>query len=453
MTLNIYNTLTKKKEIFKPIKDGEVSFYTCGVTVYDLCHVGHARAYVAFDIIHRYLEYSGYKVNHIQNFTDIDDKILKRANERNISYKELTEENINKYFEDMDKLNIKRANKYPLATEYVLEMQNIIQALIDKKVAYVEDDVYFSVEKFKGYGKLSKKNMDDLVAGTRVDVAEKKHNPLDFVLWKKAKPCEPSWESPWGAGRPGWHIECSAMVIKELGETIDIHAGGEDLIFPHHENELAQSESYTGKPFVRYWAHNGFVNIQNEKMSKSKNNFFTIRDILKEVSGEALRFFLLRVHYRSPLNFSFDGIKEAQHAFERLQNTLVEYPPDENENLPNNLKNELEQFENKFINAMDNDFNYAEAVGILFDINKFINKNKVGSSLLTKLGNILGLFYSLPEKDEKLSNELMALIEDRTSAKKNRDFAKADSIRDILLKEHGIILEDTKDGVKWKHVH
>ena len=302
MSIKIYNTLSQKKEIFTPIKENEVSFYVCGVTVYDYCHIGHARAYVAFDGIRRYLEYKGYTVNYIQNFTDIDDKIIVRSNEINCDFNELTQKFITAYFTDMDKLNIKRASQYPKATEYIDEIINMINTLIDKQHAYeIDGDIYFAVDTYKDYGKLSKKVLEDLVSGIRVGVSDKKKNPLDFALWKKAKENEPNWNSPWGKGRPGWHIECSAMSTACLDETIDIHGGGADLIFPHHENEICQSECTTNKQFAKYWVHNGFVNIKNEKMSKSKKKLLTVNDILNSYNGEVLRFYLQKMHYRQPL--------------------------------------------------------------------------------------------------------------------------------------------------------
>ncbi|MCP4050535.1 MAG: cysteine--tRNA ligase [bacterium] len=447
--MRIHNTLTNKKEEFVPVINGQVSFYVCGVTVYDYCHIGHARAYVVFDYIRRYLEYQGYKVRYTQNFTDIDDKIIARANERGVSIQELTREYISAYFEDMDKLYIKRADSYPKATEYINEMQDIIKSLIKNNYAYIiDEEVFFSVEKSSDYGKLSKKVLDDLVAGSRVEVSDKKRNPFDFILWKKAKAGEPGWDSPWGNGRPGWHIECSAMVNKELGDTIDIHAGGEDLVFPHHENEIAQSESYTGKPFANYWIHNGFVNIRNEKMAKSKKNFFTIRKVLEKYNGETIRFFLMRVHYRTPLNFSFEGIDESAQALERLYNTIKLH-----KNVKQNSDNtseELKVFNDKFVKAMDDDFNSAEATGVLFELNKYINKTGYGVDLLLKLGKILGLFNIEQDSDAVLTEEIQSLLDERMIAKKERNYEKADLIRERLFNEHSIIIEDTIEGVRWK---
>ncbi len=443
--LYLYNSLTKSKELFVPINEPRVTFYTCGVTVYDNCHIGHARAYVVFDTIRRYLEYLGYYVRYIQNFTDIDDKIINKANSLNKPFQQITNQYIESYFEDLDRLFVKRADKYPKATEYIKEIQKIISGLINKKMAYIgkDGDVYFRVNNFRNYGKLSKKNLEDLVAGARVDIDTDKENPLDFALWKKAKPGEPSWTSPWGEGRPGWHIECTAMSLAELGETIDIHAGGEDLLFPHHENEIAQSESFTGKPFVKYWLHNGFVNINEEKMSKSLNNFLTIKQILESYSGEVLRFFLIRVHYRSPLNFSFDALEEAKHAYQRFENTLAIH-----KDIDEEINPDLAEFESRFIAAMNDDFNLSLAVAVLFDLNKYINVNNKGVWLLKKLGQILGLFNE-DNNSLEISIEDQNLIEERTLAKKERDFQRADEIRNILLAK-GIILEDTPEGVRWK---
>jgi cysteinyl-tRNA synthetase len=453
MSLQVYNTLSKQKELFKSINKKQVNFYVCGVTVYDFCHIGHARAYVVFDTIRRYLEYSGYKVNYIQNFTDIDDKIIMRANELGIDYKVLTKNNIDAYFEDMGKLNIIKATKYPLATEYISQMQKMVESLIAKGYAYVDDgDVWFSVDKFNDYGKLSKKVISELQAGQRVEVNEKKKNPFDFVLWKKAKIGEPSWDSPWGFGRPGWHLECSVMALTELGDTIDIHGGGEDLIFPHHENEIAQSESYTGKKFVNYWLHNGFVNINEEKMSKSKKNFFTIREILKKYDGEVLRFFLQKAHYRMPLNFTFAGLEEAKTALDKLHNTLKNVPENEEKLKEEKIKDEFDRLEKKFFEGMDDDFNFTQSIGVLFEINKQVNIEKCGSSILRRLGNVLGLMQNKEEQKEVLSADIEELISKRTEAKKNKNFALADEIRQNLA-NIGIIIEDTPNGIRWKKVN
>jgi len=449
-SIALYNTLTRKKETFVPRVVGQVSFYVCGVTVYDFSHLGHARAYVAFDCMRRYLQHCGYTVRFVQNFTDIDDKIIARAKENNESCDDLTLRFIDAYFQDMTALNVLPASLYPKATLYVDKMIHLIEGLIQKGAAYVSDsgDVCFSVEQFPDYGKLSKKILDELEVGTRVEVDSSKKSPMDFVLWKKAKPGEPVWDSPWGPGRPGWHIECSAMAIEELGESIDIHAGGEDLIFPHHENEIAQSECFTGKQFAKYWLHNGFVTIRNEKMSKSLKNFFTIRDVLKDWEGEVIRFFLLKVHYRSPVQFSYEGLEEAKQALTRLRNTLLTVPV----TAPSaEYKSEFDALVAKFYEAMSDDFNYAEALGFLFEISKLIHVSQSGGAVLKELGQLLGLFYSGLE-EASLSDEAQQLIDQRSDAKKAKDFGKADALRNELLTRFGIELKDTPQGVQWRRV-
>lgn len=446
--INLYNSLTRKKEPFIPIEKDKVKFYVCGVTVYDYCHIGHARAYVAFDTIRRYLSHAGYDVDYVQNFTDIDDKIIKRAAESNTSCDTLTDTFIQAYFEDMAQLNIQKANRYPKATTSIGPIIKMIKGLIEKGVAYeTQGDVCFEVEKFEDYGNLSGKVIEDLIAGSRVEVSTTKKNPLDFVLWKAAKEGEPFWNSPWGKGRPGWHIECSAMVLQELGETIDIHGGGQDLLFPHHENEICQSQCYTGKPFVNYWMHNGFVNIKNEKMSKSLNNFFTIRDVLKEYSGEVLRFFLMKMHYRSPLNFSEEGLKEAEQALSRLHTTLRNNQSDLDPKVAS--QPEFEALEARFHVAMSDDFNYAEAIGILFELATLVNTSQSGASVLKRCGDILGLFFSEDIYQVSLNDSQKKLIDERTQAKKEKNFQRADEIRAILEQEHGLLIEDTRDGVRW----
>ena len=449
--LSVYNTLSKLKEKFESISDNSVTFYLCGVTVYDDCHIGHARAYVSFDIVRRYLEYLGYSVTFVQNFTDIDDKIIKRANELNITHTELTEKYIDHYYRDMDKLGVKRATRYPKATKYIGDMISLIKTLIDKGIAYeLNGDVCFSIDAFPDYGKLSKKVLDELEAGNRVDVDEDKRNPLDFVLWKRAKEGEPSWGSPWGQGRPGWHIECSAMAIKELGPSIDIHAGGIDLIFPHHENEIAQSESCTGKPFAKYWMHNGFVNIKNEKMSKSLGNFITLQEILSRYPGEVMRFYLIKSHYRSMLNFSPDGVEEAKQALIRLHQTLKTVKV---EAVADVYKEQFEQYENAFHEAMSDDFNTPEAIGVLFEMSKLVNKSQSGVSILRNLGKILGLFYDdIIDDDIEITAELKTLLDKRLAAKKAKDFKTADEIRDVLLQDYQLTVEDTREGVRLKRV-
>lgn len=443
----LYNTLTKKKEKFIPITPNKVLFYLCGVTVYDYCHIGHARAYVIFDCIRRHLEHSGYDVKFIQNFTDIDDKIIDRANENKEHFEDLTTRFIDAYFEDMDALSIKRATYYPKATDYISHMITLITKLIDKGYAYnCDGDICFSIKTYKKYGQLSKKVLEDLEAGTRVDINDKKESPFDFVLWKKAKPNEPSWPSPWGEGRPGWHIECSAMALKELGPSIDIHGGGEDLIFPHHENERAQSECYTQTQFASYWLHNGFVNINKEKMSKSKKNFFTIRELLEKYSGDIIRFFLIKSHYRSMINFTFKGLDESKTALMRLQITVES---NASEQPTNETKESFNNFETKFNDALNDDFNTPDAIGILFEINKLINTSKSGKHLLKKLTTQLGLFEQEKNTDP-LSETITELIDQRQLAKTNKNYQEADTIRDKLLNDYNIILEDTPEGPTWR---
>lgn len=444
--LVVYNSLSHEKELFTPLVPGKVSFYVCGVTVYDYCHLGHARAYVAFDVIRRYLCYLGYDVTFVQNFTDIDDKIIARAAERNMSIQQLTDMFISAFYEDMKTLNILKANVYPKATKYVGKMIAMIRRLIDKEHAYVADngDVCFSIETFKEYGKLSKKDIDDLVAGSRVDIREGKRSPMDFVLWKKAKEGEPSWPSPWGEGRPGWHIECSAMATDVLADTIDIHAGGADLIFPHHENEIAQSECATDKQFARYWLHNGFVTIKDEKMSKSLGNFFTIRDILKHYSGEVVRFFLMKMHYRSGLNYTTEGLDEAKQALSRFHTTLrdinVADPHDTS-------KADFDALESKFHDAMLEDFNYTEAIGVLYEINKLVNVTGSGVAVLKKCGELLGLFFDVDYTVE-VPQDVQVLLDQRNEAKANKHYQEADRLRDLILDTYGYQINDTPDGTK-----
>ena len=488
----IYNSLTKKKEEFKPLQSGKIGIYTCGVTVYDLCHIGHARSIIAFDVVYRYFTYKGYEVTFVRNFTDIDDKIINKANQLGVPFNEVSEKYIKEYYVDINKLNIKKPTFEPKATEHIDEMIQFVKALIDKDFAYeVDGDVYYEVEKFKDYGKLSKKNIDELLAGARIDVNEKKKNPLDFALWKKSKENEPYWESPWGKGRPGWHLECSIMSMKYLGETFDIHGGGKDLIFPHHENEIAQSEAYSGKPFAIYWLHNGFVNINKEKMSKSLGNFLTIREVVQRIHPDILRFFLLTSHYRSPIDFSEENIKNAANGYIRLNYSLEklysilgnEISSDSSINEKNltkaqrKLLNKLEETKESFFSAMDDDFNTAKAIGIIYDflphLNKIIyapnlklneNLKKILYSIknfFTDVSQILGLFsispadFILSEKkkflqknniDEKFINER---ISQRAEYRKNKNFEKADEIRDELEKL-GISLEDTPSGTFWK---
>lgn len=464
--MKLFNTLTRKKEEFVPITPGEVKMYVCGPTVYNYFHIGNARPFTVFDVLRRYLEFRGYKVTYVQNFTDVDDKIIKKSNEEGVSAKEISERYIDEYFKDADAIGIKRADIHPKVTENITEIIDYIKSLIEKGYAYeVNGDVYYNTNKFNEYGKLSKQSIEELESGARIEVNEIKKNPTDFALWKKQKPGEPGWDSPWGLGRPGWHIECSVMSTKYLGETIDIHAGGQDLVFPHHENEIAQSEAFTGKPFARYWVHNGYITINNEKMSKSKNNFFTVRDILKEFDSEVVRFFLLSAHYRNPINFSRELMQQAKNALDRLYNAK--------ENLDHLLKNkeaetmkagEQEVFDSllkhkdKFIGAMDDDLNTADAIAAIFELVKEINTKIDVEASKELIEKALGLFEELAEvlglvsrEKENLDDEIERLIEERQKARKERNFALADKIRDDL-KAQGIVLEDTPQGVKWKRV-
>ncbi|MGI1691972.1 cysteine--tRNA ligase [Thermoanaerobacter uzonensis] len=466
--MKLYNTLSRTKEEFEPLNDKIVNMYVCGPTVYNYIHIGNARAFIVFDTVRRYLEYKGYKVNYVQNFTDIDDKIIKRAQEENVTTKEVAEKYIDEYFKDADNLGIKRATVHPKATEHIEDIIEFIKILIDKGYAYVVNgNVYFETAKFKDYGKLSHKNIEELQAGARIEINEEKKNPLDFVLWKAQKPGEPAWDSPWGKGRPGWHIECSAMSTKYLGKTLDIHAGGPDLVFPHHENEIAQSEAAYGQPFSKYWMHIGYLNINNEKMSKSKGNFFTVREITKKYNPEILRLFMLMAHYRSPINFSLDLMEQAKSAYERLLNAMAnlkhlftackEKELNEEEK---RIKEKFEEYKKEFEEAMDDDFNTADAISILFEIAKTANTNLSGNSskklveyildMFLKLSEVLGLSYRGVET-ELNDEEILALIEERQKARKEKNWKLADEIRD-RLREKGIILEDTPEGVRWKRV-
>ena len=477
--LKIYNTLTGKKEPFEPLTAGTVKMYVCGVTVYDECHLGHARSALVFEMIRRYLEHSGLSVTFVKNFTDVDDKIINRANELKIPWQAVTARYIDAYYRDMGRLGIQPATVEPKATEHMAEIIALVQVLIQKGVAYqVNSDVYFQVEKYGAYGRLSKRKLDDMQAGARVEVDERKRHPMDFALWKGAKPGEPSWDSPWGKGRPGWHIECSAMSMKHLGETFDIHGGGADLIFPHHENEIAQSCGATGKEFARYWIHNGFVQINQEKMSKSLGNFFTIREIFEksewsqEITGEVLRYFLLTNHYRGPLDFSDQGLREAKHAvdgFYDLFNRLKEPAKTEG---PVNEKftTAIERTRSTFKQAMDDDFNTPEAVaelqGFRSEVNKLLEAGlstkagKQARELFRSLGSVLGLFqleqwqFNVVLSDIGVSGltdaEIDRLKDERNEARKQKNFARADEIRKTLA-EKGITLEDRPDGTtRWK---
>lgn len=459
----LYNTLTRKKEEFVPITPGKVAMYVCGPTVYNYFHIGNARPFMMFDILRRYMEYRGLAVTYVQNFTDVDDKIINRANEEGADSFEIAEKYIVEYFKDADALGIKRASVHPKVTETVPEIIAFIEVLIQKGFAYEsQGDVYFATKKFQGYGKLSGQSIEDLDAGARVEVSEIKKNPTDFALWKACKPGEPFWESPWGQGRPGWHIECSVMCTKFLGETIDIHAGGADLVFPHHENEIAQSEAYSGKPYVNYWLHNGYINVDNEKMSKSKGNFFTVRDILQEYDSEVIRFFMVQAHYRSPINFSRELIESAANGLERLYNlkesllhrisTALTLELCDGEAA---LVEEINQHREKFIGAMDDDLNTADAIAAIFELARGLNIQmqeersaqylETGLGVLMELCGVLGI---LGREKESLDSEIEALISARQEARKAKNWAESDRIRD-LLKNQGILLEDTPQGVKW----
>ena len=466
--MKLYNTLSKQKEEFVPLEEGKVRMYVCGPTVYNFIHIGNARPMIVFDTVRRYFEYKGYDVNYVSNFTDVDDKIIKKAIEEGVTADEISKRYIAECKKDMEGMNIKLATKHPLATEEICGMVDMIQTLIDKGYAYEKNGtVYYRTRKFQDYGKLSHKNLDDLRSGERsllVTGEDEKEDPLDFVLWKPKKEGEPFWESPWSEGRPGWHIECSEMSKKYLGEQIDIHAGGEDLVFPHHENEIAQSEAANGKEFAKYWMHNAFLNIDNKKMSKSLGNFRTVREISEQYDLQVLRFFMLSAHYRSPLNFSADLMEASKNGLERIVNAA--------ENLKYKRKNakteamteeeksayaQTEEFVKEFEDAMDDDFNTADAVAAVFDLVKYLNTNTSEESSgeyldallkrLVTLTDVLGLIVD--KKEEMLAEDIEKMIEERQAARKAKDFAKADAIRDELL-SRGIILEDTREGVKWK---
>jgi len=461
--MQIYNTMTRRKEELIPLVPGQISMYACGPTVYNFFHIGNARPFIVFDTMRRYLEYRGYQVRFVQNFTDIDDKMIRRANEEETTVKALGERFIKEYYHDADALGVRRASENPRATEHIGEIISLVAALVEKGNAYAtpDGDVYFSVRSFPGYGKLSGQNIDDLENGARVDPDEAKRDPLDFALWKAEKPGEPSWDSPWGKGRPGWHIECSAMSMSLLGETFDIHGGGQDLVFPHHENEIAQSEAATGKPFARYWMHNGYINVDNQKMSKSLNNFFTVRDIAKEFDLEAVRMFMLGVQYRNPVNFSREMIQQAQSALERLRTAKerlaeAQVAPAETPEDASFLA-QLEDFKTRFNEAMDDDLNTADALGVLFEFaraaNTFVSEPRgskaieAGKALFSELTGVLGLLDR--EKAEEFPAEALAMLEERQAARKAKDFARADQMRDAL-KDMGYAVEDTVNGPKLK---
>ncbi len=466
--MKLYNTLTKKKEEFVPLEPGKVKMYVCGPTVYNFIHIGNARPMIVFDTARRYMEHKGYEVNYVSNFTDVDDKIIAKANEEGVSAKEISERYIAECKKDMEGMNVKPATTHPKATEEISGMIDMISTLVEKGYAYnVNGTVYFRTRKFSEYGKLSHKNLDDLRSGGRsllVTGEDQKEDPLDFVLWKPKKEGEPSWPSPWSDGRPGWHIECSVMSKKYLGEEIDIHAGGEDLIFPHHENEIAQSECCNGVPFARYWLHNAFLNIDNRKMSKSLGNFFTVREIGEKYDLQVLRFFMLSAHYRSPLNFSAELMEASRNSLERIQNAvgnlnhlLENAAVEEMTGEEKELTAQLSSYEEKFDAAMDDDLNTADALAAIFELVRFANSHaEEGSSKaflralkekIVSLADVLGVIVE--KKEEMLDADIEALIEERQAARKAKNFARADEIRNELLSK-GIVLEDTREGVKWK---
>ncbi|MFO7315714.1 MAG: cysteine--tRNA ligase [Bacilli bacterium] len=464
MAIQIYNTLTRKKEPFVPLEEGKVKMYVCGPTVYNYIHIGNARPAIVYDTVRRYLQYKGYDVKYVSNFTDVDDKIIKAANELGEEVSGLTERFIKAYFEDITALGCKKADVHPRVTEHMNDIIEFIKVLVDKGYAYEsQGDVYFRTRKFEDYGKLSHQSIDDLKVGARIEPGEKKEDPLDFALWKAAKPGEIFWESPWGKGRPGWHIECSVMARAHLGDTIDIHAGGQDLTFPHHENEIAQSESYTGKTFARYWMHNGYINIDNEKMSKSLGNFVLVHDIIQKIDPQVLRFFMLSVHYRHPINFSEELIESARSGLERLRTAYLnlQHRLQSTTNLADESEEYLEKIDElkkEFEKEMDDDFNTANAISVLFELartaNTYLNETNTDEKVLKAfietfdvLSEVLGI--KLAQETEILDEDIEKLIEERNIARKNRDFKRADEIRDQLLKMN-IILEDTRQGTRWK---
>ena len=463
--MQIYNSMTRKKEVFKPIQEGKVGIYACGPTVYNYFHIGNARPFITFDVLRRQLEREGYQVTFVQNFTDIDDKMIRRANEEGITVKELADRFIAEYYKDAKALGIRPASVHPKATEHIPEIIELITRLIDNGHAYAvpSGDVYYRVSAFPGYGKLSGQNMEDRESGAseRLNVETDKESPEDFALWKAQKPGEPAWDSPWGKGRPGWHIECSAMSMKYLGENFDIHCGGKDLLFPHHENEIAQSEGATGKKYVNYWMHNGFINVDNQKMSKSLNNFFTVRDIAKEYDLEAVRMFMLSAHYCSPINFSREQIEAANASLNRLytaRNSL-RFQMENGEDRPLNeaekaFMERLKGYERRFDEAMDDDMNTADALGAIFELVKDANvtvvqgaSREAAKAAMNSLEAICDVLGILSKKEEELPAEIAALVQERAEARKNRDWAKSDELRDRIIKA-GYILEDTKQGQK-----
>jgi len=465
VSLKVHNTLSKRKEEFKPIHEGKVSMYVCGVTVYDDIHMGHARSMVVFDMIARYLRYKGYMVDHATNFTDVDDKIIVRANEQGIPPLQLSSMYIDRYFKEADALGVRRADRYPKASEFIPQIEELVRALEQKGYAYRTEDgsVYFSMEKVRDYGKLSGMKLEELRAGARIEPGEGKRNPMDFALWKGAKPGEIAWDSPWGKGRPGWHIECSAMCMKLFGETIDIHGGGNDLIFPHHENEILQSESATGKPLARYWLHNGMLTVQEEKMAKSLKNFFTVRQVLSKHSKEEVRFYLLNTHYRGPLGYSDVALEEAAASLRRLHNTYAELRTAAlSASGSEGTKELVEKARKEFIEQMDDDFNSRAAIAAIFDLARDVNKlmsegrlSKEGAKevylFLEEVDQVLGVLPSPPETEGDLDAVMQIIIEIRKELRKRKMFDLADQIRDKLAAQ-GIKLEDTAEGAKWKRI-
>jgi cysteinyl-tRNA synthetase len=481
--MKIYNTLTGRKEEFVPLIPEKVKMYVCGVTVYDYCHIGHARSAIVFDVIRKYIRYKGFDLKYVRNFTDIDDKIINKAKQEGIAWDAVAKKYTDEYYKDMDKLGVGRADVEPRATEHIKEIIDIVKGLIDKGYAYeVNGNVYFAVEKFSEYGKLSKRDKEEMMAGARVEIDERKKNPLDFALWKKSKEGEPSWESPWGYGRPGWHIECTAMSIKHLGESFDIHGGGADLLFPHHENEIAQSEAFTGKSFARYWVHNGFITIDKEKMSKSLGNFFTIKEVLDKFDPEVVRFFLLSTHYRSPIEFSDEQLREAESSIDRYYSTIVrindfllkkDTAKEGFSNAGKIFEGLILSFKEKLEEAMDDDFNTALALGHIFELireaNRFLDNKPSGlknrelllktKELLFEAGTILNIFNRTPDEwYRSLMNirkvglsekDIFDRIKERQDARQRKDWHLADTIRKEL-EEKGVILEDKKDRTDWK---
>ncbi len=473
MVLKLYNTLSRTKENFIPLRNSQVGMYVCGPTVYDFFHIGNARPFLIFEVLRRYLKFKQYNVKYVSNFTDIDDKVIKKANELGVTFSEVAEKYIKEYYKDADCLNIGKADVNPRATDHIDDIINFVKVLENKGYAYaIDGDVFFDVSMFKEYGKLSKQDLEEIRSGERVELDKRKRNPYDFVLWKKAKDNEPSWESPWGNGRPGWHIECSVMSSKYLGDSFDIHAGGADLIFPHHENEIAQSEAFSGKPFAKYWLHNGYLKIENRKMSKSLGNILKIRELCQEYDGSVIRHFLLSAHYRSPLNFSLDQIIQSKSSMETLNNILynmqfLKLKGDFTEKLnfdDKELIAKKKEMENKFIKAMDDDLNTPVALSTLFvlakNINKYLSNGKLKSlTVINEMGSfyekygseILGLKYSYQNKSQELNHnkEIEEMLEKREIARKKKDWEAADKIRD-QLKIMGVIIEDTAEGIRWK---